>query len=303
MSVLMIFVDGIGIGDDDPGVNPLARARTRHLQAACGRLDRRELRGGALVVPTDALLSVAGLPQSATGQTSLLTGINAARTVGRHVHGFCTRALAEILESSSLFARVRTGGGRATFANAYTPEFFRGERRFLSVTTVAMKRAGLQFRDLGDLGRGEAVFHDITNHALRERGYDLPEIKPKEAGWRLARLAAAHDFTMFEHFQTDQAGHRRDMDRGVVLLERIDRLLDAVLEAADPDEMLVVMTSDHGNLEDLTTRKHTKNSVPTMLWGAGREAVANEIHTLADIAPALLRHLHKRGAINGAQHA
>jgi len=303
MSILMIFVDGVGIGDCRPDTNPLARARTTHLRSACGPLDGPTSRGGALVVPTGATLGVAGLPQSATGQTTLLTGINAAHTVGRHVHGFCTRALAAILQDASLFARVRQGGGRATFANAYTPEFFRGKRRFLSVTTVAMKHAGLAFRDLGDLERGEAVYHDITNLGLRERGYGLPEVSPEEAGRRLARLALSHDFTMYEHFQTDQAGHDRDMDRGVTLIERLDALLDAVLAASDADELLVVVTSDHGNLEDLTTRTHTRNPVPTMLWGTGREAVAGEIHTLADIAPALLRHLHSRGAINGAGHA
>jgi hypothetical protein len=302
MSVLMIFVDGVGIGGDDPAVNPFARTRTLHLRAVGGVLNRPELRAGALVMPTDATLGVGGLPQSASGQTTLLTGINAARQVGRHVHGFCTRALAGILDGASLFARVRRGGGRATFANAYTPEFFRGERRFLSVTTVAMKQAGLPFRDLDDLARGEAVFHDITNRDLRERGYHVPEVHPEEAGRRLARLALSQDFTMYEHFQTDQAGHARDMDTGVLLLEQLDLLLEGVLGAAEPDELLIVMTSDHGNLEDLTARTHTRNRVPTMMWGAGREAVADEVHTLADIAPALLRHLRKRGAINGADH-
>jgi phosphopentomutase len=107
---------------------------------------------------------------------------------------------------------------------------------------------------------------------------------------------------MYEHFQTDQAGHARDMDTGVLLLEQLDLLLEGVLGAAEPDELLIVMTSDHGNLEDLTARTHTRNRVPTMMWGAGREAVADEVHTLADIAPALLRHLRKRGAINGADH-
>ena len=303
MSILMIFVDGVGIGGSDPDTNPFARARTKHLRAACGKLHRPELRAGALVVPTDATLGVDGLPQSASGQTTLLTGINAARHVGRHVHGFCTKPLAAILDGASLFARVRRGGGKATFANAYTPEFFRGERRFLSVTTVAMKQAGLPFRDLDDLARGEAVFHDITNRDLRERGYHVPEVHPEEAGRRLARLALSQDFTMYEHFQTDQAGHARDMDRAILLLEQLDLLLDGVLSASDPDKLLIVMTSDHGNLEDLTTRTHTRNPVPTMMWGAGREAVADEIHTLVDMAPALLRHLRKRGAVNGADHA
>ncbi len=302
MPVLMIFVDGVGIAGCRPATNPFARARTVHLRAACGPLEGPAVRGGALVVPTEATLGVPGLPQSATGQTVLLTGINAPRTVGRHVHGFCTRALATLLDGASLFARVARGGGRATFANAYTPEFFRGERRFLSVTTVAMRQAGLTFRGLDDLARGEAVYHDMTNRALRQRGYDLPEVSPTEAGRRLARLAHSHDFTMYEHFLTDKAGHDQDMRRGVALLEQLDELLDAVLAEADAGDLLVMLTSDHGNLEDLTTRTHTTNPVPTMLWGSGREAVAGEIRALTDIAPALLRHLSARGAINGAVH-
>src|SRR3972149_10302661 len=111
MSVLMIFVDGVGIGDYDPAVTPFARARTKRLVAASGVPDRPELRAGALVVPTDATLGVDGLPQSASGQTTLLTGINAARQVGRHVHGFCTKALAGILDGASRFARGRGAGG------------------------------------------------------------------------------------------------------------------------------------------------------------------------------------------------
>jgi len=298
----MIFVDGVGIGDCSPDTNPFARACTVHLRAACGTLEGSAVRGGALVVPTEATLGVPGLPQSATGQTALLTGVNAARTVGRHIHGFCTRELAAILDGASLFARVARGGGRATFANAYTPEFFRGERRFLSVTTVAMKQAGMAFRGLDDLARGNAVYHDMTNRVLRQRGYDIPEVSPTEAGRRLARLARSHDFTMYEHFLTDKAGHDQDMRRGVTLLEQLDELLDAVLAEADAGDLLVMLTSDHGNLEDVTTRTHTTNPVPTMLWGKRREAVAGEIRDLTDIAPALVRYLGARGAIIGAVH-
>jgi hypothetical protein len=233
----------------------------------------------------------------------LLTGLNAARLVGRHIHGFCTPALAEILRGSSLFARVQRSGGTATFANAYTPEFFRGERRFLSVTTVAARHAGVAFRDLDDLERGDAVYHDVTNHGLRQRGYPIPEISPREAGRRLARLAHRHDFTLYEHFQTDHAGHRRDMGRGVALIEQLEQLLDGVLGTADLEELLVVLTSDHGNLEDLSTRTHTRNPVPTLLWGAGRREVARDVQTITDVAPALLRHIGGRGSHNGAGHA
>ncbi len=287
MAVVLVFIDGIGIGLPDAGVNPFARAGARWLRAVTGWSPPAD--GGApLLLPVDACLGVPGLPQSATGQTALLTGLNAPEAVGRHVNGFCTPALARLLDGQTLFSRVQARGGRATFANAYTPPFFEGKRRFLSVTTVATRTAGLRFRTLDDLCSGEAVFQDYTNRLLREQGYDVPVIEPEEAGRRLARLAAEHAFTLYEYFQTDKAGHDQDMDRAVGLIEGLDRLIRSLLAHLDLDRTLVCVASDHGNLEDLRTRSHTTNPVPVLLWGRGREAVAARLRRLTDIAPALL---------------
>jgi bisphosphoglycerate-independent phosphoglycerate mutase (AlkP superfamily) len=46
------------------------------------------------------------------------------------------------------------------------------------------------------------------------------------------------------------------------------------------------LTSDHGNLEDLSTGAHTLNPVATVAWGRGVEAVAG-IGSLLDVAPAV----------------
>ncbi len=287
MAVVLVFIDGIGIGPPDAEANPFARARARWLRGVTGWTPPAD--GDApLLLPVDACLGVPGLPQSATGQTALLTGRNAPEAMGRHINGFCTASLAALLDGQTVFSRVRARGGRATFANAYTPPFFEGKRRFLSVTTVATRQAGLRFRTLDDLREGEAVFQDYTNRLLVEQGYEVPVIGPEEAGRRLARLAAAHDFTLYEYFQTDKAGHDQDMDRGVGLIEGLDRLLLSLLESADLDRTLVCVASDHGNLEDLRTRSHTANPVPVLLWGRGREAVAACLRDLTDITPALL---------------
>ncbi len=287
MAVLLVFIDGIGIGPPDAAVNPFARARARWLRPVAGWSPPGH--GCApLLVPVDACLGVPGLPQSATGQTAFLTGINAPRAVGRHVSGFCTTELAALLDGQTVFSRVQSRGGRATFANAYTPPFFEGTRRFLSVTTVATRKAGLRFRTLEDLGRGEAVYQDYTNRMLVEQGYEVTMIDAEEAGRRLARLAAAHAFTLYEYFQTDKAGHDRDMERGVALIEGLDRLLCSLVAEVDLDRTLVCVASDHGNLEDLSTKGHTTNSVPVLLWGRGRDAVASRLRDLTDIAPALL---------------
>ncbi len=288
MGVLLLFVDGLGLGEDDPEKNPVARARVNRLRLL---LDRPAPDSTAILVPADACLGVPGLPQSATGQTSILAGLNAPAAVGRHINGYCTKSLAALLDGRSLFSRVKAGGGVATFANAYTPGFLEKLPRFLSVSTVATLRAGLAFRTLDDLARGEALFHDFTNRLLPERGYSLPLVTPREAGARLGRLAERHTFTMYEHFLTDRAGHAQDMARGVEILEDLEDMLEGVLCTLDLSRHLVVLTSDHGNLEDLSTKRHTRNPVPALFWGAGANEVSDRVRCIADIAPAILRHL------------
>ena len=288
MGVLLLFVDGVGLGDPDPTKNPLLRARLTRLRLAQG-LPAPNCT--AILVPTDACLGVPGLPQSATGQTSILAGVNAPAMVGQHVSGYCTASLAALLDGQSLFSSVTACGGSATFANAYTPRYLANPPRFISVTTVATAKAGLRFRTLDDLARGEAVFHDFTNRLLPERGYHLPTITPAEAGARLAALAGSHDFTMYEHFLTDLAGHAQDMDRAVEVLEKLEALLDSLLAHLDLAAHLVILTSDHGNLEDLSVKTHTRNPVPTVLWGRGAADAAATIRDLSHIAPAILRHL------------
>ncbi len=288
MSVLLVFVDGVGLGDADPDKNPLMRARLTRLRVAQGLPSPDP---AAILVPTDACLGVPGLPQSATGQTAILAGVNAPAMVGQHVSGYCTAPLAALLDGRSLFSRVKIGGGTATFANAYTPRYLENPPRFRSVTTVATAQAGLRFRTVDDLAHGDAVFHDFTNRLLPERGYELPPVTPAEAGARLAKIAQSHTFTMYEHFLTDLAGHAQDMAHAVDVMENLDGFLDALLARMDLSEHLVVLTSDHGNLEDLSVKTHTRNPVPTLLWGRGASDAAARIRDLSDIAPAILRGL------------
>jgi hypothetical protein len=288
MGVLFIFIDGLGLGPDDREVNPLAAAPTRWFRLA-GSLPAPGV-DGRVVVATDATLGVPGLPQSATGQTALLTGKNAPFLAGRHINGYCTRRLAELLEAHSLFGLLNAAGRRAAFANAYSPRFFQDKvrLRFPSVTTVAQRKAGMPLRTLEDLKRGEALYQEFTNALLREQGYDVPLLSPAGAGARLAALGARSDFTMFEFFQTDLCGHAQDFPRALRLLQDLDAFLTAVLAGTDLGRDLVVVGSDHGNLEDLSRKTHTANPVPTMVWGAGAEAFASRIRTIADLAPAIL---------------
>lgn len=284
MSILLILVDGLGLGEPDADRNPLAIAQTRRFR--CFRT-QIPVTDGWSVIPTDASLGMPGLPQSATGQTALLTGFNAPLLVGRHIQGFCTPTLASMLAAQSVFRAVSLQGGRVAFANAFTNPTLQ-RTRFPSVTTVAARTAGVRLRDLSDLTSGRALYHDFTNTLLRNRGYAVPLLSPEEAARRLAEMTARFDLTYYEFIQTDLAGHAQDMARAVELLEGLDRFVSALVALLDGSRHLLILVSDHGNVEDLSTSGHTWNRVPTMLWGRGKERLAPRIHALTDIAPALL---------------
>jgi 2,3-bisphosphoglycerate-independent phosphoglycerate mutase len=296
--VLLLFADGVGVGADDPAVNPFVAAATPVLDRLLGQrlaaLAGPVRTDGALLVPLDATLGVDGLPQSATGQTALLTGLNAPRAVGRHITAYPTVRLRELLAASNLFSRVRQAGGAVALANAYTPEYFAavaaGKLRHAAFTFAALS-AGVPLRGLDELRVGQAVFHDLTNARPRAWGYDLPLTTPRASGETLARIARAHHLTVFEFFLTDMAAHGRGELSPRAVVEMLDALIGGILAAADREELLFLMVSDHGNLEDHRQRQHTRNPVPALLVGAGREEVGSGLRDITDVAPAVVRWL------------
>lgn len=292
---LIFFVDGLGLGPNDPEVNPVVAARTPCLDGLLGSkmtvTDAVIRNNGALLVPTDATLGVDGLPQSATGQTALLTGVNAPKIIGRHVTAYPTTALKEMLKDQNIFRQVMERGGSVALANAYTSEYFAaveaGRLRHGAVTFSAIS-AGVRLRNPKDLREGRAVFHDLTNARPREWGHDVPEIFPEQAGRNLAGITLEHQLTVFEFFLSDLAAHGRVQLDPVTVVEMVDQCLSGVIDAGKWDEMLMVFVSDHGNLEDGRRDGHTRNPVPTLLVGDGREEVARRISAITDVTPALV---------------
>lgn len=297
MKLFLFFIDGFGLGRSDPAVNPFLRARMPNLQSLLGGrtmvAESFPLEGPlAWGVATDATLEVPGLPQSATGQTTILTGVNASKALGWHMNAHPTPALKRILNERSIFKRVAETGLLPGFLNAYRPEFFNGDPKYRpSASTVAAMAAGMTFRDFEGLRAGRAVYHDIDHSFLARKGYEMPPVDPVEAGRRAGRLAERHDFTMYEHFLTDFAGHAREMEPAVELLERIDRFLGGLMETLDGERTLLVITSDHGNIEDLSVKTHTMNPVPTIAAGPGAREFIAGIRSLTDIYPGILRAL------------
>jgi hypothetical protein len=280
--VLLVFVDGIGIGPRGPQ-NPLDGCGSPYFDFAAG--EALAPPGGAGAV-TDARLGVDGLPQSASGQATIITGENAPALLGRHLSAFPGGSLRPLLRERSLFRRLSDRGLRVAHANV-APSRISRRWRAVSAMTVASEEAGLPQRTLEDVAAGRALHHEFTNHSLVERGVPLPILEPEEAGRRLAAIAGDYDFCAFEYFSTDMAGHAQDARLARRLLASLSRFLGAVLQATDLTRSTVVVTSDHGNLEDLSTASHTLNPVATLAWGAGASHVASRVRSLIDVAPAI----------------
>ena len=107
----------------------------------------------------------------------------------------------------------------------------------------------------------------------------------------LAHIAETNRFTLYEHFITDKAGHAQDVDLARMVLKNLAAFVRAVLEHVNLKQTTVMLTSDHGNIEDLSSRNHTLNQVPTLIWGRKQESIANRIHSLAHITPAIVEAL------------
>ncbi len=287
-SVLLIFIDGVGIGTRGSH-NPLDNLDTDIFGIFQGEAARLPFDGQLAV--TDARLGVEGLPQSATGQTTILTGVNASALIGKHLHGYPSPRLKQALAEHSIYKQLKERGRSVTFANAYTRKYFENRPRFVSATTVAAESAGVRFRMLEDLNKGRAVSHDFTNFFLIGMGLMVQSCEPEEAGRRLACLAADYDFTLYEHFITDMIGHKQHMQHARDHMLCLTAFVKAVLESADLSRQTVILTSDHGNIEDLSTRSHTLNPVATLAFGPARHHIASRVRSLLDITPAIIETL------------
>jgi 2,3-bisphosphoglycerate-independent phosphoglycerate mutase len=300
----MLFLDGVGIGKNDPGVNPLLSAHLPALRSllndALPTLRNRRIEGHhAVVLPVDATMGVPGLPQSGTGQTALFAGVNGPKLAGKHFGPYPYSTLRPIIAEKNIFRTLKNAGKRPYFANTFPQRFFDyfdHHRSRLTVTTFSCLASEVPLLRERDLREGRGLSADITGAGWKDLGYpDMPVIDPEVAGERLAALASEFDFVLFEYWKTDHAGHSQSRAEAAQVLETFDAMLAGVLRHLDWSSTLVMITSDHGNIEDLTTKGHTRNPVPAFLIGhrhrelaAALQGTSRKLPTLATIPHVLI---------------
>ncbi|MEM8487358.1 MAG: peptidase [Bacteroidota bacterium] len=302
LHVLFVFIDGVGLGPESTAANPFSRLSLPAFNTLAGGQPwtaplASQHNARHVVRPIDACLGVDGLPQSGTGQATLFTGVNCAEAAGRHFGPYPHSTSKPILASQNIFSGVQqlnpTLEEPAAFANAYPPPFFAHatRRNRWTVTTLSCIEAGIPIRKTDALQAGQALTAEIRNTAWRERlGIDVPAISEEEAARRLVRLAESHVFTLFEYYLTDKAGHSQSMDQATDILLILNAFFEGLIAHLNPENTLLVITSDHGNLEDLSTKSHTFNPVPLIAFGRGASHF-NSATSLMDVTPTILETL------------
>ena len=141
--MIFIFIDGFGLGERDAVRNPIHAADTPALDYIFSKYG---------VIAADASLGVPGLPQSATGQTAIVTGVNAPMLLGRHLNAQPSVTLKKVIYEDNIFKRLIKAGRTVTNANVYRQEYLDkmndpSEKRYKpSVSSVMTMSAGLPFR-------------------------------------------------------------------------------------------------------------------------------------------------------------
>jgi len=291
-------MDGVGLGEASPDSNPFMQAKMPHLtgllregwhlrpaNGVAGRISTIR----ASLAPTDPNLGLPGRPQSATGQATILTGRNVPLLVGEHYGPKPNKAVAAIIREGNLFTKVIANGGKAALITPYPQGYFDGinsGRRLLSSVPLAATSAGLELMTANDLRAGRAVSPGFTGQGWYDHlGYeDIPILTLTQAGQQIARIARGYEFSFFEHWPSDRSGHRGPIDQAVEHLEIIDEVLGGIFADWDEDNDLLIITSDHGNIEEKDHRQHSRNPVPTILVGKEHARLTEIVEDLSDIA-------------------
>lgn len=250
MKLLFLFLDGIGLGEDNPEINPFAKTSMPYLESLLGNkkltksiesVDNEFVSLHAV----DPNLGVKGLPQSATGQAVLLTGINIPKELGYHYGPKPNPETAKYLEADTIFHKVIKADKKTALLNAYPPRYFDGidsGKRLYSSIPLALTNAGVSLFTHEDYFAGKALSADFTGQGWHDflNFPNAPIFDPHTAGIKLAQLAKEYDFSFFEYWASDYAGHKQDMDSAVEQLETFDAVLAGLLSSWRSEDGLIL---------------------------------------------------------------
>ncbi|GEM49479.1 hypothetical protein DC3_51140 [Deinococcus cellulosilyticus NBRC 106333 = KACC 11606] len=217
----------------------------------------------------DARLGVEGLPQSGTGQTSIVTGINAAKHMGRHYGPVPGPTIKPLIRDHSTPVLLTRAGGTLKLLNFYPPTYAPPGGKHGAIVQSVL--------DAGEILNPEgfpSIRPSLGMHYQAPYEPYLPLNEIRAWGRAAARAAREVDLVMLDLWFSDFIGHAQD----AVAARNYLIHLNAFLEGAVEHEVRIFMTSDHGNMEDTNIKTHTFARVPFV--SAGFEA--SEVRDIAE---------------------
>lgn len=294
MKVIFLFIDGVGLGRAAEE-NPFWRNEYSGFNAMAGNQPftakaRQITERNHVFRSIDARLGVDGLPQSGTGQATLFSGENAPQIIGKHFGPFPHSGTKHLLKEQSLFLKAQKQGNMCHFINAYPDIFFTKakKRNRWSCTTLMTKSANLPFNTVEKVKEEKALTAELTQETWREQlNIDVPQITPKQAAQRLIDQSVSYDLLLHEYYLTDKAGHSQNANKAHQYLNTYDSFISHVIEKK-PAESTLVLSSDHGNVENLSTKTHTYNKVPIYSHGPGAHHF-RDAESIRDVTPGIVK--------------
>jgi hypothetical protein len=199
------------------------------------------------------------------------------------------------LHSDSLFVKLTRLGKKCKFINAFRPIFFTTPEIFhnmrMSATTEMNRGAGLPFSSIDDMRNGRALYHDYTNGVLRRLGFRIPEFTAAEAAEIILQLSKENDLVLYEYFETDRAGHDRDLKQAIQQIRKIEQLILHIIERISICDTILLVVSDHGNIEDLRTKSHTRNPAFCAVWNNGPPSLLKSMQSITDVYQYIMQHV------------
>jgi len=310
MRFIFLFIDGIGIGSHNEN-NPFVSADPKILRLwERSAFNCNNIRLKAI----DPLLGVQGTPQSATGQTTIFTGINIPELLTKHIGSFPNKIMRKIIREENLLLKVEKSGKTGKFINAYPhhSELFSNShvnideegnlvfsnqfpdiyKRRISVTSSILISNKVKPFDTIDIKEKRSLYQDYSNKSLLKYGLKLPVFSPEDAADVLFKTSSDYDIVLYEFFQSDIYGHRKEKKDQIELISGLDLFISTLISLLDNKKDTIILTSDHGNLEDSSSKSHTLNPVPLITWGRGSRELSDSIDDLAGITPGILNFLN-----------
>jgi 2,3-bisphosphoglycerate-independent phosphoglycerate mutase len=130
--------------------------------------------------------------------------------------------------------------------------------------------------------------------------YDMqPEMSAPPVTGHLveAIMSGEYDFIAVNYANPDMVGHTGDEKAAISAVQAVDACLGRVRAAVDAAGGVLLVTADHGNVEEMRDIKgnphtqHTTNPVPFIVHGVGNITLHND-GALCDIAPTILALMH-----------